>query len=73
MTKEQVTKIYDEGICEDFKETEKHKFYLKLFNNKYYIVVFIKNENGDKIIGIFTEEDYLNNVEMLKTAFAELL
>ena len=72
MTKEQVAKIFNEGACEGFRETEKHEFYLKLFNNKYYIVVFIKNRNGDKVIGCFTEEDFLNDVELLKRAFSEM-
>lgn len=72
MTVEQVAKIYNEGLCESFRETEKYKFYLKLFNNKYYIIVFIKNGNDDKIIGCFTEKDYLNDVELLKRVFIEL-
>ena len=72
MTIEQVAKIFNGGKCEGFKETEKHEFYLKLYNNKYYIVVFLKNRNGDKIIGCFSEEDFLNDVELLKRAFSEM-
>ena len=72
MTKEQVAKIFNEGECERFRETEKHEFYLKLYNNKYYIVVFLKNRNGDKIIGCFSEEDFLNDVKLLKRAFSEM-
>ena len=72
MTIEQVAKIFNEGKCKCFRETEKHEFYLKLYNNKYYIVVFLKNRNGDKIIGCFSEEDFLNDVNLLKRAFSEM-
>lgn len=72
MTKEQVAKIFNGGKCERFRETEKHEFYLKLYNNKYYIVVFLKNRNGDEIIGCFSEEDFLNDVKLLKRAFFEM-
>ena len=72
MTKEQVAKIFNDGVCEGFRETEKHEFYLKLFNNKYYIVVFIKNRNSDRIIGCFTEKDFLDDVELLKQIFYEV-
>lgn len=72
MTIQQVAKIFNDGKCERFRETEKHEFYLKLYNNKYYIVVFLKNRNGDEIIGCFSEEDFLNDVKLLKKAFSEM-
>lgn len=72
MTIQQVAKIFNEGECEHFRETEKHEFYLKLYNNKYYIVVFLKNKNGDRIIGCFSEENFLNDVKLLKMAFYEM-
>lgn len=72
MTIEQVAKIFNGGKCERIRETEKHEFYLELYNNKYYIVVFLKNRKGDKIIGCFSEEDFLNDVKLLKRAFFEM-
>lgn len=72
MTTEQIAKIFNEGVSKGVRDTEKHEFYLKQFNDKYYIIVFIKNRNGDKLCGCFTEDNFLGNVELLKKAFFEM-
>lgn len=73
MTTEQIAKIFNDGISKGFRETEKHEFYLKQFNDKYYIIVFIKNKNGAKLCGCFTEDNFLGNVELLKKAFSDMV
>ena len=72
MTTKEIAKIFNEGVSKGFRETEKHEFYLKQFNDKYYIIVYVKNRNGDILAGCFTENNFLGNVELLKRAFFEM-
>lgn len=59
MTNKQIAKIFNDGVCIGFKENDKKEYYLKKYQGVYYILVFEKKSNGDKIKGCLAQDDLI--------------
>lgn len=72
MTNKQIAKIFNEGVCIDFKENDKNEYYLKKYRGVTYILVFEKNSNGDKIKGCLSQDDFILTCDKIIKIFNEI-
>lgn len=72
MTNKQIEKIFNDGVCIDFKENDKNEYYLKKYQGVTYILVFEKNPNGDKIKGCLAQDDFILTCDKIIKIFNEI-
>lgn len=72
MTYKQIAKIFNDGECIGFKETDKNEYYLKKYQGAIHLLAFEKNPNGDKIIGCFSQDDFLLTRDRIMKMFNEI-
>ena len=72
MTIKQVAKIFNDGVCINFKENDKNEFYLKKYQGVTYLFAFEKNPNGDKIKGCLAQDDFVLTYDKMIKIFNEI-
>lgn len=72
MTIKQVAKIFNDGVCIDFKENNKNEYYLKKYQGVIHLLAFEKNPNGDKIIGCLSQDDFILTRDKIIKLFNEI-
>lgn len=72
MTNKQIAKILNDGVCFGIKENEKNEYYLKKYQGTFYILVFEKNPNGDKIKGCLSQDDFILTCDKIIKIFNEI-